>query len=102
MCVFCFLFWRERERESAHMCMGERRKGGEGGWGWRERIPSRLLAASVEPKAGFEPTNHEIMTRAEIKAWTPNRVSHPGAPIRDGLLKPSSLGPTLEFLIQWA
>ena len=27
-----------------------------------ERIPSRLPTASAEPDAGFEPTNHEIMT----------------------------------------
>ena len=27
-----------------------------------ERIPSRFLAISVEPNAGLEPANHEIMT----------------------------------------
>ena len=33
----------------------------------RERIPSRLQAVSTEPDVGLEPTNCEIMTRAEIK-----------------------------------
>ena len=28
----------------------------------RERIPSRLYTVSVEPDAGLEPTNREIMT----------------------------------------
>ena len=46
----------------------------------RERIPSRLHAVSTEPDAGLEPTNHKIMTRAEIKSQTLNQLSHPGAP----------------------
>ena len=38
----------------------------------RERIPSRLLIVSTEPDAGLHLTNYEIMTRAEIKSWTPD------------------------------
>ena len=34
----------------------------------RERLPSRLCAVTVKPDAGFDPTNLEIMTRAEIKS----------------------------------
>ena len=45
----------------------------------RERILSRLSTVSVEPDTGLELGNHEIMTRAEIKRWTLNRVTqtHP-------------------------
>ena len=28
----------------------------------RDRIPSRFRTSSMEPDAGFEPTNHEVMT----------------------------------------
>ena len=42
----------------------------------RERIPSRLRAVSAEPSMGLELTNHEIVTRAEIKNQTLNRLSH--------------------------
>ena len=34
----------------------------------REKISSRLHAASTEPDVGLKLTNHEIMTRAEIKS----------------------------------
>ena len=36
----------------------------------RKRIPSRLCAVSAEPNAGLEPTNHEIMTTAEVGGLT--------------------------------
>ena len=42
--------------------------------------PTRAPAISAEPDAGAELTNHEIMTRAEIKSRTLNRVSHAGTP----------------------
>ena len=45
-----------------------------------DRIPSRLRAVSTEPDAGLKPKNCEIMTCVEIKSWTLNRLSHPGAP----------------------
>ena len=45
-----------------------------------ERIPSRPRAVSTEPDAGLKLTNHEIVTRAEMKSGSPNRPSHPGAP----------------------
>ena len=38
----------------------------------RERIPSRLHTVSTELDTGLEPTNHKIMTGAEIKSWTLN------------------------------
>ena len=69
-----YLFWeRERERKSEHMSRGraERER--------RERIPSRLHAVSVEPDVGLDFMNCEIMTWAEIKIWTLNWLSHPGA-----------------------
>ena len=47
-------FERERERES--MSWGRGREKG------RERIPSRLHTASVEPNTWLEPMNSEIMT----------------------------------------
>ena len=45
----------------------------------RERIPSRLCAISAEPDAGLELTNREVITRAEIRSRTLDRLSHPGA-----------------------
>ena len=46
----------------------------------RERIPSRLRVVSTEPDTGLHLMNHEIMSWAEIKSRTLNRLSHPGAP----------------------
>ena len=46
----------------------------------REKIPSRLFTVSTKPNAGLKPTNHEIMTRDEIKSQKLNQLSHPGAP----------------------
>ena len=46
----------------------------------RERIPSRLHTFSAEPDAGLKLTNHEIMTRAEIKSKMLIQLSHPGVP----------------------
>ena len=52
----------------------------------RENIPQRLHTVSAEPHdVGLRLTNREIMTRAEIKRQTLNRLSHPGAPARDFL-----------------
>ena len=48
---------REREREQERTGEGQR----EG----RQRIPS---TTSAEPHTGLELTNHEIVTRAEIKS----------------------------------
>ena len=66
--IIC-LFLRARESKQ-----GRGRKRG------RERIPSRLRSVSTEPDVGLELTNLEIMTRAETKSQTLNRLSHPGAP----------------------
>ena len=48
----------ERERACACMCRGEAERNGE-------RIPNRLhtVAISVEPDAGLDLTNHEIMNQ---------------------------------------
>ena len=35
-------------------------------------MSSRLLPVSTEPDTGLEPTNHEIMTQAEIESQTLN------------------------------
>ena len=52
--LYLFIYFeKERERQQAHT----REAGGE-----RERIPSRLLAVSVEPDMGLDPMNCEIMT----------------------------------------
>ena len=61
---------RERERTEEEQRERER----------RERIPSRLPMVSAEPNVGLEPNNCEIMTWTEIKGWTRNQLSHPGAP----------------------
>ena len=45
-----------------------------------ERIPGRLHAVPITLNMGLDPTNCENMTRAEIKSWTLNQQSHPGAP----------------------
>lgn len=46
----------------------------------RERIPIRLPAEGEEPKAGLNLRNHEMVTRAEIKSWTFDQLSHSGSP----------------------
>ena len=60
-----------REREST--CAGASRGRGRGRG--RERIPSRLRTASTEPDAGLELNNREIMTWAETKSGTLNRLT---------------------------
>ena len=44
----------------------------------RERIPGRLHTISIEPHAGLELTNHEIVIGAEIKSQMLYGLSHPG------------------------
>ena len=63
-----YLFW-----ERASTCQGGAEREGE-------RIPARLHTVRVEPDAGLELMNHEIMTWAETKSGTLNRLSHPGVP----------------------
>ena len=50
----------------------------------RDRIPSSLRAVSEKPNAGLELTNHEIMTRTEIKSWT--QTEPPQAPPHSDLI----------------
>ena len=51
-----FIFERETDRQTEHE-WGRRREGDS-----ESKAVSRLQAASTEPDAGLEPTNHEIMT----------------------------------------
>ena len=55
--LFCFKvhLFILREKDSMH-------EQGNGRERRRETIPSRLLADSVEPNLGLDPTNREIMT----------------------------------------
>ena len=55
---------RERQRESASKGGAEREGDTESEAG------SRLQAVSTEPKVGLDFTNHEIMTRAEVRYLT--------------------------------
>ena len=48
-----------------------------------EKIPSRLHTISADSNTGLKPTNHKIMTRAEIKSQTLNLPSHPSTPNSD-------------------
>ena len=52
----------------------EKQSGGVGGAGREEDTESeagfRLWAVSTEPDMGFEPTNRDIMTWAEVKCLT--------------------------------
>ena len=64
--VFLSLFWER-------VWVGRGKEGGKG------RIPSSLRTASAEPNVGLNLLNREIVTCAEIKSWTLNQLSHPGA-----------------------
>ena len=73
---FLFFFYvyllilREKEKERGR----ERERGGAERQGEREN-PRQA------PCCVHAPTNHEIMTGAEIKSQTLNQMSHPGAPL---------------------
>ena len=60
-----------RETETAQVGERQRERG-------KERIPSRLHAASTEPNAGLELMNCEIMTWVETKSQMLSWLSHPG------------------------
>ena len=70
-------FERERVRARESMSRGgaEREREGE-----KEREKESLHTVSTEPCVGLELNDHEIMTRAEIKSWMLNQLSHSGAP----------------------
>ena len=55
-----YLFW---EREKIQVGEGQTERG-------RERIPSSLHTVSTEPNVSLRPTNHEIMTWAEVRCST--------------------------------
>ena len=59
----------ETERETETETEDEQGRGKETGR-HRIRSSSRLRAVSTEPDAGLEPTNCEIMTRAEVGCLT--------------------------------
>ena len=46
-----------------------------------ETILSRLPTVSSEPDAGFELTNHELVTWAKIKSQMLNRLMPPPVPL---------------------
>ena len=58
-----------------------------------ERGPQAGSMASAEPDARLDPTNREIVTRAEIKSRTFNRLSHPRAPESNCLQQLEEAGP---------
>ena len=51
-------------------------------WGdsLENRARKQASLTNAEPHAGLDPTNCEIMTRAETKSRVLHRLSHPGAP----------------------
>ena len=57
-----FIFDRERERERDQAWAGEGQREGD----TESKAGSSLWALSTEPDAGLEPTDHEIMTWAEV------------------------------------
>ena len=63
---FFYVYLCVREKES--------KRGRDRG---RQRIPCRLCTISTEPGAGLKSTNHELVTQAETKTQTLNRLSHP-------------------------
>ena len=58
------MYFRERERQSTS---GERAEREED---TKSETGSRLQGVSTEPDAGLEPSNHEIMTRAQVRCLT--------------------------------
>ena len=52
-----------------------------GSWRGAEGEGERESQAAPPSHVGLEPTNHEIMTRAETKSQTLNQLSHPVAPL---------------------
>ena len=74
-CLFIYLFWEregaERERER------ERKRGREN--------PKQALYWQCRAQLGAQSHGHEIMTLVEIRSWTLNPLSHPGAPLIDFL-----------------
>ena len=65
---------RERESAHAHDQGRGRNRGGE-------RVPSGLCAVSAEPDAELDIMVSEITTRAKIKIWMLNQLSHPDSPM---------------------
>ena len=59
--VYLFLRERERERETEVSGGGAEREGDT-----ESEAGSRLHAVSTDPDTGLEPTNCEIVTRAEV------------------------------------
>ena len=73
-CVFFFKFIHfKREIEKAQVGEGQRE-------GETESQAGFVHAIRAEADVGLKLMNSEIMTWAEIKSWTLNWLSHPGAP----------------------
>ena len=73
---FLSFIYRERERASTRASKREQGRGRQRG----RQNPSRLRAVSTALDARLELMNREIVTRAEIKSRTLNRLSHPDTP----------------------
>ena len=71
--MFVLLILRERAKAGEGQKERERERE-------RERESQAVFMLSSEPNTGLKPKNHEIMTWAEIKSQTLNRLSHPDAP----------------------
>ena len=67
----CLFILREREGERMNRGWGANRE--------EKRIPSRLLAVSMETITRLSLINCEVMTWAEIKSWMLNQLSNLGA-----------------------
>ena len=74
-----FIYLFERERASMGACEAGRGKEGEG-----ERESPADSPLSAEPNTGLDPRTRRSWV--EIKSWTPNRLSHPGAPTVSSIL----------------
>ena len=76
-CFILFLRERQREREREHEMGRHRQREAD----IESKAGSRLWPDSTEPNAGLKPTNHEIMTWAEVghlaywATWVPLNIS---------------------------
>ena len=79
LCFYLFL----RQTETEH----EQGRGRERG---RHRIRSGLQAPSCQHRARRGARTHELWDRDPSRSRTPNRLSHPGAPVRLFLIMPGT------------
>ena len=65
-----FIFERERQTETERERQDASGEGAEREGDTESEAGSRLRAVSTEPAARLKPTNHEIMTGAEVRCLT--------------------------------